>query len=370
MRLKMLACFNACVSAKDYDQAADILSKIDDPSWQWYNDFAWNRIENGEAVEKAIGWAKTGIDLSRNVNEDEKRYYETIGQWEQDNNYKTGMVLDTYTAGLQRLGRNDEAEKSEAEAFKLTGGRDADIATRYVDCLINSKHFDKACDVALGCYKEGKSNDAMMEKFKLAYAQKEAGSSDFGTLPPQKQEQFNAQLGQAGTARMEAAKKQAAEGRISQPSVNFTLKNLEGAPVSLSSLKGKVVIIDFWATWCGPCKASFPYMQKVYDKFRENKSVVFLMVDTWERTPDLASTLENAKKFLAANKYTFPVVMDQISGTKVSDKYQVEGIPTKFLIDKRGNIAFKAVGFMGPQMEEELTAQIELLLAESVGLLK
>src|SRR5262249_52749485 len=82
LRLKMLDCFNAAVGAKEYDQGADILSRIDKPSWQWYNEFAWNLIEKGMVLDKAVGWAKIAVDLSRKPDEDEKRYYETVGDWE------------------------------------------------------------------------------------------------------------------------------------------------------------------------------------------------------------------------------------------------------------------------------------------------
>jgi thiol-disulfide isomerase/thioredoxin len=148
--------------------------------------------------------------------------------------------------------------------------------------------------------------------------------------------------------------------------LTMKFKSLEGESVDLSKLQGKVVLIDFWATWCGPCKASFPYLQKVYAKFKDNAKVVFLAVDTWERLKDVPSTVDNAKKFIADNKYTFPVLIDEIANKRVSEKYEVEGIPTKFLIDKKGNVAFRSVGFSGPQMEDELTAEINLLLGETL----
>jgi thiol-disulfide isomerase/thioredoxin len=73
---------------------------------------------------------------------------------------------------------------------------------------------------------------------------------------------------------------------ISQPAPAFSLVDLEGNKVSLAELKGKVVILDFWATWCAPCKKSFPAMQKALDKYKADPNVRFLFIDTWERIPE------------------------------------------------------------------------------------
>jgi cytochrome oxidase Cu insertion factor (SCO1/SenC/PrrC family) len=67
---------------------------------------------------------------------------------------------------------------------------------------------------------------------------------------------------------------------INDPASKFTLMDLNGNKVSLDSLKGKTVVVDFWATWCGPCKASFPAMQKLVDRHKDDKNVAFLFVDT------------------------------------------------------------------------------------------
>jgi thiol-disulfide isomerase/thioredoxin len=116
--------------------------------------------------------------------------------------------------------------------------------------------------------------------------------------------------------------------------INFSLKNLEGKVVNLSDLKGKVVVLDFWATWCGPCKASFPAMQELVTKYKD-KNVEFLFVNTWERGKENETT-EKVTTFINDKKYSFNVVFDYDDA--ITAKYKIEGIPTKILIDKKGSV--------------------------------
>ena len=137
----------------------------------------------------------------------------------------------------------------------------------------------------------------------------------------------------------------------------FTLRNLKGEEVSLDGLRGKVLVLDFWATWCGPCKASFPGMQMAVNKFAGRKDVEFLFIDTWENGDDKPKM---AGDFIASKSYTFNVLMDLQN--EVVTKFGVSGIPTKFVVDRNGKIRFKSVGFGGNDQElvDELSIMIEL----------
>jgi len=145
----------------------------------------------------------------------------------------------------------------------------------------------------------------------------------------------------------------------------FALVDLDGKKVDLGELKGKVVVVDFWATWCGPCKASFPGMQKMVSKYKDDPNVKFVFIDTWERGEEKP---KNASDFISNNKYSFHVLMD--NDDKVVAEYKVEGIPTKFVIDKKGMIRFKAIGFDGSddKLINELTAMIDMAANEAPAL--
>ena len=113
---------------------------------------------------------------------------------------------------------------------------------------------------------------------------------------------------------------------------DFTLQDASGKAVHLQDLRGKVVIVDFWATWCGPCRALMPHLQKMHQDLA-GKGLVILGLDIGEDADDVT-------KFMRSESYTFPVLLG--AEPDVSAKYYVEGYPTTFVVDRSGRIVFRA----------------------------
>jgi peroxiredoxin len=136
---------------------------------------------------------------------------------------------------------------------------------------------------------------------------------------------------------------------------DFTLKSVFGGSVSLSSFRGKVVLLSFWATWCGPCKQEMPAMQKLYDKMK-SRGLVIVAVDVGEDTETVAAFLKKAG-------YTFPVLLDSTGAIAGTSLYAASAIPTNYLIDRKGNIVGRKIGIDGPEWTSvERTALFETLL--------
>ncbi|MDA3616532.1 redoxin domain-containing protein [Polluticaenibacter yanchengensis] len=122
----------------------------------------------------------------------------------------------------------------------------------------------------------------------------------------------------------------------------FKLRNLKGEIVNSKDLLGKVVVLDFWATWCQPCIRSFPGMQLAVKKYENDHDVVFLFLDTWERGTDYEQKVND---FITKNKYTFNVLFDDAkTDDNIAPKFNISGIPAKFVIDKKGKTRFFLTG--------------------------
>jgi len=338
---------NIFMGAKQYDKAEAIATAIQPPNGNMLNGIAWEYIEKDTNVARGVELAKQGVEALRNSNANPKPAFMSKKQWEKSQLFNLGAVLDTYAFGLFKLGRYPEAQQAYREAYDLTEGADADINERLVQCYLKNGDYAGAVEVAKACFEKGKYNDKLLEYGKEAFTKKEGNAEGFDKLVAAKEQ---------GAAK---AKEKLIAERVDKPAVDFSAKNLAGETVQLASLKGKVVVLDFWATWCGPCKAAFPFVQKVYEKYKTNPDVVILAVNTWENEKG-AEREKLVKKFLEDNKYTFPVVYDE---TQVVEKYKVEGIPTQFFIDRKGVIQFKTVGFEGPETEPGMAMKIDMLLS-------
>jgi thiol-disulfide isomerase/thioredoxin len=115
---------------------------------------------------------------------------------------------------------------------------------------------------------------------------------------------------------------------------DFTLRTLDGQQTTLSALKGKVVFLNFWATWCGPCRSEMPSMEALYQRFKSD-GLVFAAVDIMENEADV-------RAFVQHNSLTFPVVLD-LDG-KVSAAYNIQAVPSTFIIDRDNKILLTVVG--------------------------
>ncbi|TDQ11257.1 thiol-disulfide isomerase/thioredoxin [Pedobacter metabolipauper] len=220
----------------------------------------------------------------------------------------------------------------------------------YTTLLESVGQEDKAYDLLLKMAKIGKSSLAMNDQLKKLII-KRTGSEDSTSI-------FLDALQKniSKTLKAETAKKMIAN----QEAPNFSLTDLSGKRVTLADLQGKIVVIDFWATWCAPCIASMPAMQKLSSQHPE---VVFLFIATGENGTD-AEARARVSTYVKKNKFPMHVLMDNYltdhKRFQAAAAYKLTGIPAKIVIDRHGNLRFSTNGFT---TDTEVINELEAMIA-------
>lgn len=137
----------------------------------------------------------------------------------------------------------------------------------------------------------------------------------------------------------------------------FQAATTTGKQISLSALRGKVVLLDYWATWCGPCRGATPMLQRLHQKYgKRGLRVIGLSVDE-------PATVPQVRPFMRHFGVTYAVSTAPDRHIRAARAYRVRGIPSQYLIDKKGVVRWSAPGY-APDEEAELDALIKKLLAE------
>ncbi|MEM1321714.1 MAG: TlpA disulfide reductase family protein [Bacteroidota bacterium] len=319
-----------------------------------YNKIAWEC--SGESIEGEGHHLKEGLEMSmKSLNVLEQNMETMKGkpkgysarQWKRGLESYIAYYGDTYALLAYKNGDPKTALHYQKIACEAQQMGDAEMNARYAVFIEEAQGATEAMAFVEEMILKGGADAKMKAQFARLF-------------------KANVSLEQAYSMYMEKLEESALahkiesikEEMISEKAPSFALKNLDGTEVHLEKLKGKIVVVDFWATWCGPCKASFPGMQEAVNKYRESDDVAFLFVDTWESAKNKE---ENARKFMDSKGYTFNVLMD--NDNSMVSEYGVNGIPTKFIIDKEGNIRFRSTGFNGSNevLVEEISIVVDIL---------
>jgi len=311
------------------------------------NQAAWKLLEKGENLDLASILAALAVDKiqKEKLNPSKDVLNSTfLYNYTQLLDGNLAACADTYSFVLEKAGDKSKALELQKLALEASDSNDPDMNERFV-LLLQATQSKNLLEATQDFIRKNKATDSVKTIFTQLYTDKYGAKKAALKL---------SELIEEGK---KAALEKLKEQILDKKAPVFTIKDLSGTDISLEKLMGKVIVIDFWATWCGPCKASFPGMQKAVDKYKDDPNVAFLFIDTWENGEEKE---KNAAKFIQEKGYSFQVLMD--NDNQVVSKFGVSGIPTKYIVDKKGIIRFKSIGYSGSPdgLVEELSQMIEI----------
>ncbi|WP_461629117.1 TlpA family protein disulfide reductase [Labilibaculum euxinus] len=281
-------------------------------------------------------------------------------EWDREFEHLMARTIWVPQANLLRnSGHPNEAMEFAVRAQKTLNFTVADLNEDLCHLLQDAGNIEELDEVLRKSIYNNQVSVWMIDLLKKRYVEK-VGSEDgfqvyFESLKKPKQQ---------GNI-LEKIQKDKRQGKMPE----WEMTDAAGKKINSKELRGKTYVLDFWASWCGPCKASFPGMQLAVERFKNDTDVAFFFVDTGEWS---ANYKERVNKYITDKNYPFYILFDnKVEGAKTNDEvfsrickqFTISGIPQKIFVDKNGNIQFISVGYNGSA--SELADDISLLVEET-----
>lgn len=270
--------------------------------------------------------------------------YLTYREFIKENKATYGSYLDNYVSILLLTKEYLEALPYSKEAtYSIAEGTNVDYNSHFATIISKTEYISNYRPKLESFIKNGKEDDNIIYLLKYAYETQNKTNISFDIYLKELKDEAR-----------KAIADQLRSQKINSLSQLFELNDINGNNVRLSDYKGKIVILDFWATWCAPCVASFPPMNDLVKQFKKDTSVVFFFINTLQSEED---KIKVVNEFIKKSNYEFKILIDDRN--LVAQLFEVNNIPLKIVIGKDGRIKFKSIGFKGADLlKKELSEMI------------